>query len=457
MSKIKLNNVDLAWLRMDHANNQMMITVVLRFDGQIDYDRLIMSLEEMVKRFRRFRQRLVRPPQLFSRPYWEDDPHHQVTDRMETVELPVPADDAALMALVSIKMSTPLDFAYPLWQVTLVDNYLEGSALIIRIHHCIADGVSLMQILMLLTQLSPAASENQIPIQAAAQLTKAGARRSRDTLYGKHPFNETITAFARIFFRRPDPSTILKGPLGPVKKAVWSEPLDLSEVKKIAHLKQATPNDVLMAVVSGATRRYMDLNGQKRKRNIRAFTMVNLRRRLLNEELGNKFGMVFLTLPLDREQPLECLEDVKQGMDSLKNSAESATTYRILNLLGMLPGWIEHLATMFLDTKGTIVATNIAGPHRQLYLAGAPIQSIITWVPQSGRIGVGWSFVTYNNQVQVAVNTDAGLIPDTEKFLELFTEEYRSFQSVLSTDIPEKVTPKEELQQKLSGSSLDFS
>ena len=124
-------------------------------------------------------------------------------------------------------------------------------------------------------------------------------------------------------------------------------------------------------------------------------------------------------------------------MDSLKNSAESATTYRILNILGMLPEWIEHLATMFLDTKGTVVATNIAGPHRQLYLAGAPIQSIITWVPQSGRIGVGWSFVTYNNQVRLPINTDAGLIPDPEKFLQLFTEEYRSFQAVLSAAIPE--------------------
>ncbi len=457
MSKIKLNNVDLAWLRMDHANNPMMITVVLRFNGQIDHDRLIRSLELLVERFRRFRQVLVQPHQLFSRPYWEDAPHHQVTDRLETVDLPVPADDGTLMELVSSKMSTPLDFAYPLWKVTLVNNYLEGNAIIIRIHHCIADGVSLMQILMLLTQLSPDAAGDQIPVQTAAQLAKAAARRGRDTLYGNHPFTETIIAFARIFFRRPDPNTILKGPLGPVKKAVWSEPLDLTEVKMIARLKQATPNDVLMAVVSGAIRRYMDLNGQKRKRNIRAFTMVNLRRRLLNEELGNKFGMVFLTLPLDREQPLDCLDEVKRGMDSLKNSAESATTYQILNLLGMLPRWIEHLATMFLDTKGTVVATNIAGPHRQLYLAGAPIQSIITWVPQSGRIGVGWSFVTYNNQVQVAVNTDAGLISDTEKFLELFTEEYRSFQAVLSTDIPEKVTPKGELQQKLSGSSLDFS
>jgi diacylglycerol O-acyltransferase len=206
----------------------------------------------------------------------------------------------------------------------------------------------------------------------------------------------------------------------------------LPEIKKIAQYKQATINDVLMAVASGAIRRYMSLHNDNRKSNIRAFILVNLRGLTFDEELGNKFGLVFLTLPLDREQPLERLEGVKQEMDSLKASAEYAATYFILNILGMMPGWVEHLATRFLDTKGTVVATNVPGSRYQLYLAEAPIQSILGWVPQSGRIGVGLSFISYNNQLVVGLNIDAGLIPDPEKFIELFTEEYKSFQAILS-------------------------
>jgi diacylglycerol O-acyltransferase len=311
---------------------------------------------------------------------------------------------------------------------------LEGSALIIRTHHCIADGVSLVQILLQVTQLSPDNSVNQISEITSSQSKRAASRRNRDTLYSNHSFPETVRAFTRIFFRRPDPPTILKGPLGPVKIAVWSEPLDLSEVKKIANLRQATSNDVLMAVAGRAIRRYFDLKGKKYPRNIRAFTMVNLRRRFLTEELGNKFGMVFLTLPLDREQPLDCLEEVKRGMDSLKDTAESATTLGILNFLGMLPEWVERLATKFLDTKGTVVATNITGPHRRIYLGSTPIKSIIAWVPQSGRIGIGLSFFTYNHQVQVAFNSDERLLPDPQLILDLFMEEYKSFQALLSTD-----------------------
>jgi len=242
---------------------------------------------------------------------------------------------------------------------------------------------------------------------------------------------DMIAAIARIVARSADTPTILKGPLGSIKKAVWSEPLSVPEIKKIAQYKQATINDVLMAVATGAIQRYMDLHNDKRKSNIRAFILVNLRGRSIDEELGNKFGLVFLTLPIDREQPLERLDVIKRGMDSLKASAEYAATYFILGILGLMPGWIEHLATMFLDTKGTIVATNVPGSRHLLYLADAPIQSITGFVPQSGRIGVGLSFISYNDQLEVGLNADAGLIPDPEKFIELFNEEYKSFRAVI--------------------------
>ena len=195
-----------------------------------------------------------------------------------------------------------------------------------------------------------------------------------------------------------------------MKKAVWSEDFSMPEIKKIANTRQATINDVLMAVASGAIRRYMDLHKDNRKRNIRAFILVNMRGRSYDDELGNKFGLVFLGLPLDRNQPLERLEAIKSGMDSLKASAEYAATYLILNILGQVPQWVEDLAIRILDTKGTVVATNVPGSRKQLYLADAPIESIAAWVPQSGRIGVGLSFISYNNKLVVGLNADTGLI-----------------------------------------------
>ena len=440
---------------MEHPTNPMMITVVLKFKGQINYDRLITDLDVTFKRYRRFRQRIVRPDKLFQRPYWDDVPSFRVEDHVELMDLPLPADDMAVEELINQKMNTDLDFAHPLWKLTLVNNHPDGSIIIVRVHHCIADGISLMQVFLQLTHASTEApGDNQYRDEHQTQRTPASMQTAPQgtstistvnpgdpvpktggrTLYRNPGITDMIAALARILFRSPDPPTILKGPLGRVKKAVGSEPFSLPEIKKIAQYKQATINDVLMAVASGAIRRYMDLHGDHRELTIRAFIMVNLRGQTLDEELGNKFGLVFLNLPINREQSLERLEAVKSGMDRLKASAEYAVTYIILNVLGFLPEWIEHLATRFLDTKGTVVATNVPGPRNQLYLADAPIQSIIGWVPQSGRIGVGLSIISYNNQIVVGLNVDAGLIPDPDKFLELFTEEYKSLQAAVAAN-----------------------
>jgi WS/DGAT/MGAT family acyltransferase len=442
--------VDLAWLRMDAKTNPMMITVVLRFKGQVNYERLITDLQSTVQRFRRLRQRVVIPGKIFHRPYWDDVPTFKVQDHIERMNLRLPADNAALAELVNQKMNTALDFSYPLWMLTLVDNHPEGSIIIVRIHHCIADVISLMRVLFQMTHAAPQAAidqpvddsnlaENNVTLEVASALTmaeslevKSKSTASRDKVYKTPGFIDIIAAIVRIVFRPPDPPTILKAPLGVVKKAVWSEPFSIPEIKKIAEFKQATINDVMMAITSGAIRRYMDLHNDTREKDIRAFIMVNMRGLTFDDDLGNKFGLVFLTLPLKRVQPMERLEHIKNGMDMLKASAEYAASYIILNILGQLPEWVEHLATRILDTKGTVVSTNVPGSRKELYMADASIQSMVGWVPQSGRVGVGLSYVSYNNQLIVGLNADAGVIPDPEKLLEFFTDEYRAFQLMLS-------------------------
>jgi diacylglycerol O-acyltransferase / wax synthase len=447
MSKIYLNNVDLAWLRMETPVNPMMITVCIRFSGQINLEQLIADLDGIVKRYRRFHQHIVRPTQLFRRAYWEDEPSDRVEDHIEHEDLPSPRDDAAIQELVNKKMNTPLDFAHPLWKITLVDNHPDGNIVIARLHHCIGDGISLMQVLMQMTTTEPPAKLR------AAQMPGGDGRHAESvkitTPDGEiepiveptrgakvvHPsIADMIAAVFRLVFRPADPPSLLKGPLGPIKKAVWTEPYSLPELKQMARSKGATTNDLLMAIMTGAILRYIDLHHDERKNNIRAFTMVNMRGRTIDDDLGNKFGLVFLTMPLELAEPLDRLEGVKQGMDQLKASAEYAASFLILNILGMLPHWVERLAIQILDAKGTVVSTNVPGSRKLLYLADAPIQSMIAWVPQSGRIGVGISFVSYNNQLVVGLNVDVGVIPDPEKFLDLFREEYHAYQAILSSE-----------------------
>ena len=454
MTRIRLNNVDLAWLRMENPTNPMMITVLIQYRGRVDHKRLVSTIKESLNRYRRFRQCIVRPNRIFSRPYWEDDPDYRVENHVEKEVLQLPANEASLQELINIKINTALDINRPLWKVTLVENYPEDDVIIVRIHHCIADGISLMRVLLQMTERSLSAPSNQAavenPNQAGSETGGAGvilldatqtAENSRpspaetpaesgigpplpgkSSLFRKPTITEILAASARIVFRPADPPNILKGPLGTIKKAVWSEPFSVSEIKKIAKIKHATINDVVMAITSGAILRYIDLHNDARKRNIRAFIMVNMRGHSFDKELGNNFGLVFLALPLDRHQPVERLEAIKQGMDDLKASAEYAASYLILNILGQLP-----------DKKGTVVSTNVPGPRYQISLAGTPIRSMIAWVPQSGRIGVGLSFVSYNNHLIVGLNVDAGVVPDPERFLQLFSEEFNAIRSEIAS------------------------
>ena len=237
-----------------------------------------------------------------------------------------------------------------------------------------------------------------------------------------HRFRQGIDftkAVGKIALRWPDPATLFKGPLGTEKRAAWSDPLDLREVKSVGEAFDSTINDILVTCVAGALGRYSKFRGKSAEDlNIRSLIPINLRPVELDERLGNKFGLLFLSLPLGIKDPVERLRKIKQNMDGLKSSSEAIATFGIINLIGAVPTRIEEMAIDFFDTKGTTVMTNVPGPRSQLYLAGAPINTIMAWVPQSGRISLGVSIISYNGKVWLGIATDQGLIPDPETIID---------------------------------------
>lgn len=140
-----MNSVDTAWLHMDRGENHMMITGVLVLDRPLDLNLFKTLLENRLLRFDRFRQRVVERD---DQAYWQDDPYFSLDNHLHRIGLPGPAGQAELQELVADLASEPLDFHHPLWQFQLVDRYQNGAALITRIHHCIADGLALVQVLM---------------------------------------------------------------------------------------------------------------------------------------------------------------------------------------------------------------------------------------------------------------------------------------------------------------------
>ena len=152
-------SADAAWLRMDRAENLMAITSVLWFEQPLPLQPLRALLRvRLVDRYPRFTQRVV-DGGLLGAPHWEDDDHFDLDLHIHHVALPAPGGRAELQELVSDLMATPLDRTKALWHVHVVDGYENGSALVTRMHHCIADGIALARVMLSLTDPSPEVEE----------------------------------------------------------------------------------------------------------------------------------------------------------------------------------------------------------------------------------------------------------------------------------------------------------
>lgn len=458
-----LASVDAAWLKMEHPTNLMMVTGVLTFAAPINYDYLRSLIETRLLYFDRFRQRIVRPSVPMAPPYWEADPHFNLGSHLHHIALPHPRDKMALQELVSDLMSTPLDFSKPLWQMHVVDGYGDGGAIIVRLHHSIADGMALVGVLLALTDMSPvaAAPQQADPADPPASVNGTGGPLSDPALNamgqrfsswfdagvsaGKRTVVEGLESYlnhdrprqlaeqgadyahaaSKLLLRSPDPQTALKGQLGVAKRGAWSRPLPLQEIKAVRKATGATINDLMVAALAGGLRRYLLARGDSVDGlTIRAAMPVNLRKSDEMGELGNKFGLFFADLPVGVPNLKERLDVVRQRMGALKESPEAPVTLDILAGMGIAPQAIQDVAVKLFGSKATLVMTNVPGPPIPLYMAGQPIESLMFWVPQSGRLGLGISILSYAGHIYVGVASDKGLIPDPDAIVNHFYMEY---------------------------------
>jgi len=223
-----------------------------------------------------------------------------------------------------------------------------------------------------------------------------------------------------------DPNTAFKGKLGVAKQVTWTDPIPLDRIKHLGKaISSATLNDVLIATVTGSMRRYLKTrNTPINELDLRVTVPVNIRKPGTEFELGNKFSLVFLKLPVFLEDPILRLKEVKRRMDKLKVSADPYVNFGLLSAIGFLPTTLAQRAAQLFGNKASGVLTNVPGPRQPLYFAGKEISNIMFWVPRSGAIGLGISIFSYNGNVTIGIASDKGLMPDPETLLEGFEDEF---------------------------------
>ncbi len=452
LNRERMSGVDTAWLRMEHPTNLMMIVGVMMFHDKLEMKKLETTIEQRFLSFPRFKQKAVQDP---TGAWWENDKNFDLKNHLKRAKLPGRGTKNDLEDYVSQMASEPLDFTKPLWQFHLVENYRGGTALVQRIHHCYADGIALISVMMSLTGESAAASlvkpKSSAPRpkdemdfwtsvtkpmasvwSGAMKLTRGLVEQGLEIAKDPASLREFATKgveladeLRKIAVMPPDSPTRFKGNLNRQKRVAWCDPLPLEEVRVISKALGCSINDVLLATAAGALRDYMTKKGDDATGvELRAIVPVNLRPIEKANELGNQFGLVFVDLPVGVEDPLQRLQLVRDRMRALKGSSQPIVAFVLLSAVGMGPKILQDQIAGLIGRNASTVMTNVPGPQKPLFFAGREIDEIDFWVPQSGGIGMGISILTYNGRVQFGLITDAGLVPDPNSVINQFSDEF---------------------------------
>jgi len=459
----RMTKVDTAWLRMDSPSNLMMIMGVWTLKPGIRYQDLCQRVQERLLQYNRFRQRVEEDA---AGATWVDDADFDIARHVVREKLPKRArgeEQSALQDRVGELAMQQLDHKHPLWQFHLVEDYQGGSALLVRIHHCIADGIALISVTMSLVdggappperkrKAAPAGAEDWIAdtlIKPFTDMTvKAlgaageGAARSLGMLRDPQKGLSGSLDLAKLAYQvlsdaaslalMPDDSrTRLKGKPGTAKRVAWCQPIPLEEVKAVGKALNCSINDVLLSCVAGAIGEYLkslgdDVTGQE----IRAMIPVNLRPLEQAYKLGNRFGLVPLVLPIGMENPIERVYEVRRRMNALKGSTQPLLAFGLLAVAGLLIKPAQEAMLSLFGKKTTAVMTNVPGPREKLKFLGSTLEQSMFWVPQSGDIGLGVSILSYGGGVQFGVITDTLLCPDPQKIIDEFEPEFSKLSLV---------------------------
>jgi WS/DGAT/MGAT family acyltransferase len=425
-----MSPADAAWIGLDRPEHLMVVTAVLRLGTRLeraDLERLV--TERLLPAYPGFRQRpeLSRVPLV--RPTWVDDESFDLAAHVRSTDIDAGDTDRdaeqALMAYVGGLMGTPLDLRHSPWTLTLVQ--VGGrSAIVARLHHCLADGIALAGVLLSLvdghpgTEAAPpgtgAGSSRGAGSSGASSGTSSGSARSAVSSLAT-VLGTAVRTVSKVMVGRKDTGSRLRGPASVGRRAAWTGPLDLAVSKAAAKRLGVSVNDVLLAAVAGGLRRWL-LDHDAPADDCRVMVPVDLRRgEAVPADLGNRFGIVFVTLPVALADAEERVAAVHAATTEAKGSSVAAASYGLLSLVGLMPRWGQGFAANLLGRIATGIVTNVPGPRTELSIEGAPLTSVVFWVPHIGPIGIGFSVFSYNGTVTVGVATNESLHIDPSELV----------------------------------------
>ena len=459
-------------LVMDRSGPPTLITGFLEFDRRLDFKRIEQNIKKRLLCFDRFKKRAVPLTGKTGSYRWETDHGFNLGSHLLHPSLTF-ADSRQLQGYFSKLATAPLDPSKPLWQIHYLEPFENNrSHLFFRVHHCIADGIALVQLLISITDENPDGDIRKLqntqnhtdPANAASgRLVRNRSplyamKRTGDKLYhtgsltaanmksilanparAKNQVTDTTTAvseisgkIARLLLLPPDrrlflhPEKTCGKTTENQRNLAWSGLISLDDIKKTGTRFNATVNDIVVSIATGGLRRYLGQHGGlKGKPVIRMVLPVNIRQQEAALELKNEFGFIPITLPVYIKDPARRIHRISTMLDGLKQSPDSIATWIGLGAMGGLPAPVALKTARLFAEKITGTISNVPGPGYPLYFAGGQLRKIMFWVPLIKGLAIGISIISYNNSVSMGVVTDPCIAPEPGLIIQHMEAEYK--------------------------------
>jgi WS/DGAT/MGAT family acyltransferase len=451
----RLSAVDATFLAIETDAAPMHVGAVAIFEagplalptGGIDIERLMALIESQL--VPRYRQRIARIP-LSNHPIWVDDDRFNLHYHVRHMSLPAPGDERLLKRLAGHVFSLPLDRSKPLWELWVVEGLANGRfALITKTHHCMIDGVGGAELMAASMSTSPVASAPR-PKRWRARRAPSGLellggelrrgvggafaalRGARDVLAhpleGARAVRDAVAgvgeALGASMHRTSE--TPLNLEIGPHRRFDWLR-FDLAAVKQVKKELGGTVNDVVLATVAGALRRFLRGRGvDVSKLDFRAMVPVNIRTQDQTGAFGNRVTTMSAELPLAERDARRRLQRVIETTRELKSSRQSRGVEILeeLSELGLTPLFAEFARLTAVTRPFNVVVTNVPGPQFQAYLLEAPLLEAYPLVPLYRNQALGIALFSYNGGLYWGLNADWDAMPDLHDLVEALSAEF---------------------------------
>jgi WS/DGAT/MGAT family acyltransferase len=465
--------LDAAFFNLERTGQLLHVGSLAMAAGPLDFARLVEDVAQRLHLIPRYTQRVVPVPLHLALPTWEPAPHFDVRHHVVRHQLRPPGDMAQLTKLVSRLFARPLDRERPLWELHQIDGIEERrSALFGKVHHCMIDGVSGVQLMGVLfdpspkpTAVLPPPPGTQVPaLPSSTQQLWRGLVEGSRSLIGRgravvdllrqpdravdemRRTADAVGEVLRVLLERVPP-TPFNGHVSILRRVLWHT-VALHELKAIKNRLGGTVNDAVLATIAGGLRRYLEVRGLNPDRiELKAMCPVNVRTADEHLALGNRVSMMVAPLPVGIYDPRERYRQVQTAMSQIKASGESARMTRILDLMTLLPPPLQTAAGWLQVQSAPVntICTNVPGPPVSLYSQGVRLDALVPLVPLAQGIGLAFAMLSYADTLTIGLTLDPALIRDGERIVECIAasfEELRALAGIERADRDDPVRPE---------------